>query len=503
MVTIKVSIKDKSIKKESEEEFYLKAIERIEKYASKAVEHASTPGMVVAISKGDQMLLNKGFGIKSLNNIGKPNNEYTNNTLTPLCSMTKSISAGAISILVNQGKLAWNTPIQKYVPEIEFSDPWVTKHVTILDILTHRTGLSPHMNAVHGKNGLLTSRKDFLQNLKSLPFVGEFRSSYIYNNMMYSLVSYIIKVVSGVSYSKFVQDNIFTPLNITNFTWTTSDLKNSGDYSSPHDYGYSLQEFYKEFKDTTIDDTVEFKFKEIAGWEFNDDVMIGVGTLALSSTDMMKWVQCLMNDGKSWDGIQVIFQVDFLSKPHNTCTKGHEIVSHTGGLPGYGGVFSYIKAKKIAIFIGYNSSDAVRIKSAVDAEILNLNEKVVPEVDNPFPFIEFVIQNYQNVNDGIKVIHPRFEELVGTYTHPAYGEVIIGKEARSGHLSMVRQPEYSVLYPCSKLADDDDGSLSFFAIDGLFYHTWVFKINEDESISLTLKDESAIGKVEVVFVRND
>ncbi|KAJ2989406.1 hypothetical protein HDV02_005012 [Globomyces sp. JEL0801] len=430
------------------------------------------------------------------------------------------MTAAAISILVNQGKLSWDKPLKTYVPDIEFSDPWVTDHVTILDILTHRTGLSSYMDGIHGKNGLLDSKKVFLKNLKSLPLVGEFRSSFEYNNMMYSLACLIIKEVSGQPYAQFVEEHIFKPLGITKFSWYTSSLKKTGDFAAPHEFAYSIDEFYNEFKDAKAEDNLELKYKQVAGWSFEDDHMIGVGTLALPATEMSKWVRCLMNDGKSSDGTQVVFDVEFLSKPHNTYTgnalgdgcglftkliDGHMVKSHTGGLPGYGGVFSYVKSEKISLFIANNTNRPLFIHDLILSELLNHSDissvtKQIDQIGNPFALISYIVKKYRTFNEGYKQIHPRFDEFVGTYTHPAYGEVVIGKEDRPGHLSMVRQPEYSVLYPYSKKdSDDDQSSLSFYALHGLMYNSWFFKINGDDSISLILKDESSAGVVEVVF----
>ncbi|KAJ2991232.1 hypothetical protein HDV02_003913 [Globomyces sp. JEL0801] len=432
------------------------------------------------------------------------------------------MTAAAISILVNQGKLSWDKPLKTYVPGVEFSDPWVTDHVTILDILTHRTGLSSYMDGIHGKNGLLDSKKVFLKNLKSLPLVGEFRSSFEYNNMMYSLACLIIKEVSGKPYAQFVEEHIFKPLGITKFSWYTSSLKKTGDFAAPHEFAYSIDEFYNEFKDAKAEDNLELKYKQVAGWSFEDDHMIGVGTLALPATEMSKWVRCLMNDGKSSNGTQVVFDVEFLSKPHNTYTgnalgygcglftkliDGHVVKSHTGGLPGYCGEFSYVKSEKISLFIANNTNRPLFIHDLILSELLNHSDissvtKQIDQIGNPFALISYIVKKYRTFNEGYKQIHPRFDEFVGTYTHPAYGEVVISKEDRPGHLSMVRQPEYSVLYPYSKKdSDDDQSSLSFYALDGLISTSWFFKVNDDGSIVLYLKDRSGAGEVEINFFK--
>ncbi|KAJ2991231.1 hypothetical protein HDV02_003912 [Globomyces sp. JEL0801] len=518
-VTVKVSVKNQNepITKKSNSQL----IERIENHIAKFLQKTKIPGLVITLSKGDDLHFSKGYGVKSLNNIGQEHNEYTVDTLTPICSMTKSITAAAISILVNQGKLSWNKPLKTYIPDIEFSDPWVTDHVTILDLLTHRTGLTPAMDGIYGKNCLLESKEIFLKNLKSIPLIGDFRSSFIYNNMMYSLASYIVKLVSGTPFSHFVEEHIFKPLGITKFTWNTPSLKKSGDFAAPHEYAYTMEEFYNEFKQSKKDDVIDFKYAEITGWVFEDEITIGAGTLSLSAIDMMKWIKCLMNDGKSADGTQVVFDVELIRKPHNTNTfnsvgygcglftklvDGHVVNFHTGGLPGIAGIFSFVKSKDIAIYMCTNSGTPLHVQDVILAELLNASDisttmKRVERFENPHLLIESVIEEYEKLNVGVKQIHPRFDEFVGTYTHPAYGEVVISKEDRPGHLSMVRQPEYYVLYPYSKKdSGDDQSSLSFYTLlDGLVTGSWFFRINDDDSIALYVKDASSVGETEIVF----
>ncbi|KAJ2988237.1 hypothetical protein HDV02_005688, partial [Globomyces sp. JEL0801] len=136
-ITVKVSVKNQN--KQTTKDTNSELIQRIDGHITKFLQKYNIPGLVIALSKGDDLHFSKGYGVKSLDNIGQEHNDYTVNTYGPICSMTKSITAAAISILINQGKLSWDKPLKTYVPGVEFSDPWVTDHVTILDILTHRT----------------------------------------------------------------------------------------------------------------------------------------------------------------------------------------------------------------------------------------------------------------------------------------------------------------------------------------------------------------------------
>jgi CubicO group peptidase (beta-lactamase class C family) len=62
-------------------------------------------------------------------------------TLFAVASNTKAFTCAALSILVEEGKLAWDDPVTKHLPEFQMYDPWVTREVTVRDLVTHRAGL--------------------------------------------------------------------------------------------------------------------------------------------------------------------------------------------------------------------------------------------------------------------------------------------------------------------------------------------------------------------------
>jgi CubicO group peptidase (beta-lactamase class C family) len=65
-------------------------------------------------------------------------------TLFPICSVTKSFTATGLALLVNEGKLDWNTPVREILPEFRLRDLVATEQATLRDLLTHRTGLPRH-----------------------------------------------------------------------------------------------------------------------------------------------------------------------------------------------------------------------------------------------------------------------------------------------------------------------------------------------------------------------
>lgn len=137
-------------------------------------------------------------------------------TIYGVASLTKSMTASAIGILVSSGKLAWSTPVRTILPELHCQDPVVTDQLSIADLLIHNSGLATSNHWWYGVNGELLLTKD--QTLPAFNFLKQrtpFRSSFGYSNWPYCIAAEVIEKVSGQTFGKFLEDQIFIPLNMT------------------------------------------------------------------------------------------------------------------------------------------------------------------------------------------------------------------------------------------------------------------------------------------------
>ena len=109
----------------------------LDAYFSEALKTWNVPGMAVAIIKNDTIVLLRGYGVKET---GKPG-KVDENTLFAIASNTKSFTATAMAMLVDEGRLKWDDKVVDYLPWFRLYDPYVTLNMTIRDLLTHRSGL--------------------------------------------------------------------------------------------------------------------------------------------------------------------------------------------------------------------------------------------------------------------------------------------------------------------------------------------------------------------------
>src|SRR5688572_8515921 len=95
------------------------------------------PGMAISIVKDGDIIVAKGYGVLEL---GKPD-RVDENTVFDTASLSKSFTAAAAAIVVEEGKLSWDDPVRMHMPRIAFGDPYLSQAVTIRDLLSHRVGL--------------------------------------------------------------------------------------------------------------------------------------------------------------------------------------------------------------------------------------------------------------------------------------------------------------------------------------------------------------------------
>lgn len=251
------------------------------------------PGMAVAIVKDGQIYYAKGFGEKKLGE-GEAVDE---NTLFGIASVSKNITAAALALLVDEGKLSWDDRIVDIIPWFELSDPWVTDQVTVRDALTHQVGIGRMIgNRLQFMSG--RSRDELIRHLKFMDFEQPFRTSYVYSNMMYSVAGQVIEYISGMTWDEFLMERIFNPVGMQSNTSVTA-LTERSNAAWPHQF-------------------IEGKVVPIA--RRNWDNAGPAGGINASVVDVAKWLILQLGDPGVYEGKQLIStrQMAEIHKPQTT-----------------------------------------------------------------------------------------------------------------------------------------------------------------------------------------
>jgi CubicO group peptidase (beta-lactamase class C family) len=180
------------------------------------------PGIAIAVVKDGQVLAARGFGVRKL---GAPD-KVDGKTLFEVASNSKAFTAAALAMLVDEGKLAWDDPVTKHLPDFQMYDAYVTHEMTVRDLLTHRSGLGLGAGDLLWWPTTSFSTDEIIHKLRYIQPATSFRSSYAYDNLLYIVAGKIIAAKSGKTWGETIRERILTPVGMA--TTTTSLAENAG-----------------------------------------------------------------------------------------------------------------------------------------------------------------------------------------------------------------------------------------------------------------------------------
>ena len=187
-------------------------------YIEAAMPKWQVPALAIAVVKDGQVVLVRGYGVRTVGN----DEPVEGQTVFRLASISKTFAAATVGLLVDEGKLAWDDPVKKHLPEFELADPYLTQHTTLRDLLSHRVGLET--GDIVARRGDLT-RDEILSRLKYLQPYSTFRGRFKYSNLMYVAAGEAASRASGQSWEDFVARRLIEPLGMRSTTPTFARLQ--------------------------------------------------------------------------------------------------------------------------------------------------------------------------------------------------------------------------------------------------------------------------------------
>ena len=403
-------------------------LDSLDAYFQRSLELWQVPGMAIAIVKDDSLIFAKGYGVKNIKN---KKDKVDANTLFPIASNTKAFTAAALARLVDEGKLTWETKVVEILPYFTLYDPYVTAHFTILDLLSHRSGLVTFSGDLLWY-GTTFSREEVVKKLPYLKQKYEFRTHFGYSNIMYIAAGEIIGKLSGKPWEQYIQDEFLTPLAMQNTLTSITQLDKKSNVVSPHN--------------KVNDDVFPIEF-------MNWDNISGAGALISSVTDMSYWLRMQLHEG-TYKGHQYFSpKQDLMMKSPKTnhmVSKGYQrywpsthfrsyglgwglsdmhgrkIIAHSGG---YDGIITYsclVPEENLGFVILTNSNSSLyaamqnRILDAFLAkDTTDWNKLYLPNQQRSDKHVAIV------VDENAAQPSLELEKYSGIYSDKAYGNVMI------------------------------------------------------------------------------
>jgi CubicO group peptidase (beta-lactamase class C family) len=426
-------------------------LKEIDEYAARAGQDWKVPGFALAIVKDDKVVFAKGYGVREL---GKPD-AVDKDTLFAVASNTKAFTAAALATLVDEGRLKWDDPVTKYLPYFQLSDPYVTREMTVRDLLSHRSGL-----ATFGGDLLWYEttypREEIIRRIRYLKPVYGFRAHYGYQNIMFLTAGEIVPALTGKSWDDYVREKFFAPLGMARTTTSFKQLMRTPNVATPHN---------------------EFEGRVRVIHYSNVDSAGGAAAINSSVAEMAQWIRLQLGRGtfegkqifsadrsrEMWSPNTVVAGISEAAEKFNPSAHfnlygmgwflsdymGRKVVTHSGGLDGMtsrvgllpeenlGFVIltnsetplqSLMMYKVFDVFLGAPRRDwsadymarAKASKERADAEAKKVEEARVPNTKPSLPLAAYA----------------------GTYTGAMYGDARVAEE--NGHLvvRLVPSPNY-------------------------------------------------------------
>ena len=188
------------------------------------------PGMAISIVEDGQVTHAKGYGVRRLGAPGAVDAD----TIFPTGSTGKAVTVAALAILVDEGKLGWDDKVIDHLPDFRMHDPWVTREMTVCDLLSHRSGLGLGAGDLLFVPRSSRSRADIMRALRHIEPATSFRSSYAYDNILYIVAGELVAAVSGEPWEAFVRERIFAPLGMRTATSHEDDRFATANRVQPH-----------------------------------------------------------------------------------------------------------------------------------------------------------------------------------------------------------------------------------------------------------------------------
>ncbi|TVR64013.1 MAG: serine hydrolase [Gemmatimonadales bacterium] len=187
------------------------------------------PGLAVAVVHRDEVVHSRGYGVLRSGE-ERPVDEHT---LFGIASVSKAFTAAALGILVDEGRLDWDDPVIRHLPEFRLYDPYVTETVTVRDLLAHRVGVG-RMTGNRIQWLPARERTELMARIRHLGPEQTFRNGYVYSNVMYMVAGEVVRAVSGQSWDEFVEERIFRPLGMDRSNTSVTRIVDGENAAWPH-----------------------------------------------------------------------------------------------------------------------------------------------------------------------------------------------------------------------------------------------------------------------------
>jgi len=410
------------------------------------------PGISLAIVKDGRVVVAKGYGVRRLGESAPVDGQ----TLFGIASNTKVFTATALGLLVEEDKIAWDASVIDYLPWFQMGDPYVTRELTVRDLLVHRSGLGLGAGDLLWWPPSTYDRKEIMRRLRFIQPATSFRSAYAYDNVLYLVAGELIQTVSGLSWEDFVGQRILEKVGMTTSEVRYSTASNKGNVAGTH---AKVEGFLRLVKPMDSDNTNP------------------AGGINSNAEDMAKWMLTLLNEGRLVDGSRLFSErtarqlttmvtpIPIQNPPPELTAmkpnfqgyalglnihdyRGKKVVTHTGGLPGYLSKVTLLPELNLGITVLTNQESGEAFSSLtwhivdhyLDAPATDWVDAYLKVRERREARTAEALKKAAGARDAASKPSLALEKYAGTYTDAWYGDIKIALERGKLVLDFTKTP---------------------------------------------------------------
>jgi serine beta-lactamase-like protein LACTB len=301
------------------------------------------PGAAVLVVKDGVTVLNKGYGLANV----ELNVPMRADHLFYVASVGKQFTAAAILTLVEDGKLALDTPIRRFFPSIPPS--WDA--ITVAQLLQHTSGIgNPFSDAGFRARAFeAQSPQQLLQQACAMPLLAPPGSAFAYSSANYTLLAMIVEQRSGASYEAYLARRFFIPLGMTHTHFARDDALVPG-LVTPYEHGPRL------------------------AVRWSPTLLFGGGSFISNNADLLRWTTALQGGAVLKPASLRAMDTALVLPDGKTVPYGYGLRPHTlagqlylesnGDLQGFHAEVAYLPQSKVFVSLLGNGEDAPKYSLA-------------------------------------------------------------------------------------------------------------------------------------------
>ena len=405
-------------------------MQSIERFVSDQLAAWEVPGCAAAAVQDGQVVLAAGWGQRDLDT----KLPVSADTLFAIGSTTKAFTAATVGALVDDGLLEWERPLRDYVPEIQLDDPVVSDRLTVVDLLSHRSGLPRHEMAWLGHPG--RSRAELVRRLRFLPLSKDLRQAFQYCNLGYLAAGYAVEVLSGTPWEDYLRGRLLTPLGMGRSNLSVDEMSADPDHATAYERRQGV--------------VVPVPQRPITA-------LAPAGAINSCAADLTRWLLAQLGDGQL-DG-QAVMSAATVARQHQPhivlpedrtfpastrhayglgwvagSYRGHRLLEHGGGVDGFLTECMLLPDDGIGVAVMTNTTSSV-MTPVVAYRILDelLGLEPLDWFSSFKPRYDTIMAGMREARHARRVVPdaplPRpLDAYAGEYEHPGYGTLTLTLE---------------------------------------------------------------------------